>query len=187
MISAVNSYNQVVQTKPIQFKGEQIQAEPTKNEGMSTTTKALLGLGALAAIIAGGLLLKKRVDANDVKNLAKGGLTSADDLQKSVVNLEELNEKSLKTIVRTCAPDLKSGDKLHFIPSCKFGELSEFNNLEGFAHIDYTRFPENSFIAFVQRDDKALPPRLFTYANVKESEVSKILEAFANKQIYVKI
>lgn len=73
MINSVGSYYRPVayqiqqqpQTQP-NFTGK----EENKKEGMSKTSKTLLGLGALAAVGIGGLLLKKRID---IKALEKSG------------------------------------------------------------------------------------------------------------------
>lgn len=44
---------------------------PERKTGMSSETKALIGLSALGATIAGGVLVKKTIDANKISALAK--------------------------------------------------------------------------------------------------------------------
>ena len=44
---------------------------PERKTGMSPETKALIGLSALGATIAGGVLVKKTIDANKISALAK--------------------------------------------------------------------------------------------------------------------
>ena len=39
---------------------------PERKTGMSSETKALIGLSALGATIAGGVLVKKTIDANKI-------------------------------------------------------------------------------------------------------------------------
>lgn len=70
------------------FKGEE-----NKKEGMSKTSKTLLGLGALAAVGIGGLLLKKRIDLKNAK-LFKENFVS--NFEKKFGKMEQL-DKSFDT------------------------------------------------------------------------------------------
>lgn len=73
MINSVGNYYRpaATQTQPQTQSQPSFKGEEGKKEGMSTTTKTLLGLGALAAVGIGGLLLKKRIDLKNIPKKAE--------------------------------------------------------------------------------------------------------------------
>ena len=72
MISAVNSCNSVIQTKPIQFKGEQVLAEPVPDKEKANATKLMIGGTALAGVVALGIAGYKGKLGKTVQELSGG-------------------------------------------------------------------------------------------------------------------
>lgn len=72
------------QTQPI-FTGEE-----NKKEGKSKTSKTLLGLGALAAVAVGGLLLKRRIDLKNANKLFKENFVS--NFEKEFGKMDQLDK-----------------------------------------------------------------------------------------------
>ncbi len=86
---------------------KRIPPPPSSKEGLTTGQKALVGLGALAGITLGGILVKRRLDVKAAEKLAK---RASELLQKP----EEFTENTLNSIAAEWdnAGKLADGDKI---------------------------------------------------------------------------
>lgn len=92
MINSVGYANPYVYSqRPISFKSQPMPpiASEDKKDGMSKTSKTLLGLGAAAVIIAGGILAKKRIDLKNANKMFKENFVS--NFEKEFGKMEHLD------------------------------------------------------------------------------------------------
>ena len=95
MISAVNSCNSVIQTKPIQFKGEQVLTEPSADKEKSNSTKLMIGATALAGVVALGIAGYKGKLGKTVQELLCGTEKEVEKTTEKAV-LESTKELKVK-------------------------------------------------------------------------------------------
>ena len=145
MINSVGYANPYVYSqKPISFKSQQVPSIATedKKDGMSNTSKTLLGLGAAAAIIAGGILAKKRIDISKAKSfIQRPEQFEVKDLLKIADNLSEQGK-------------LLSGDRLCMLPKNTVDKFADtkFSNTKWFNIFKNSGMSDNGFVLAIKRD-----------------------------------
>lgn len=85
---------------------------PSSKDGLTTGQKALVGLGALAGITLGGILVKKRLDIKAAEKIAEKA-------QKLLKKPKDFSDESLKTLIGEWKDNgklnLEAGDKVYFM------------------------------------------------------------------------
>ena len=173
MINSVGYANPYVYSqRPISFKSQQVPSIATedKKDGMSKTSKTLLGLGAAAAIIAGGILAKKRIDMKAI--------------EKVLIKSEDVNMQSLNKIADEWykAGKLKGGDEILYFPKKIFLSNETLKN-SGDDYIKFMRkvcanMSDNGFVALVQKADGVLD-----FSTIKYLSPKNVSDEFVNRFI----
>ena len=107
MINAISPIN-VNRNYIPSFRGGEIapvQTQSTSKEGMTKTEKTLIGLGAAAAIVIGGILVKRHLDSQSVNGLVKSVQTTNEtasqtgNVIKRKINPELIEDKDLRKVI----------------------------------------------------------------------------------------
>lgn len=107
MINAISPIN-VNRNYIPSFRGGEIapvQTQSTSKEGMTKTEKTLIGLGAAAAIVIGGILVKRHLDSQRVNGLVKSVQTTNEtasqtgNVIKRKINPELIEDKDLRKVI----------------------------------------------------------------------------------------
>lgn len=194
MISAVSSVS-MNKNYRTSFQGGPVveqQYRETK-DGMSTSQKTLIGLGAAAALVIGGLMVKRHLDSNSVKNLLKSLNNAANELPiPSKKMLEKPHEFSQDFLEKNIAKKwykegkLQGGDEIILAPKSTLEKI--FQVLEDKKYI--TAFKDmnmsnNGFAAFVQKADGSIDLSIFRYFDPETNSNLKMVNALKNDKLYV--
>ena len=137
MINAISPIN-VNRNYIPSFRGCEIapvQTQSTSKEGMTKTEKTLIGLGAAAAIVIGGILVKRHLDSQRVNGLVK-----------SVQTTNEIASRTGNVIKRKINPELIEDKERKVI------EELNCENVADFANKDDSTFYLASYIDKMERN-----------------------------------
>lgn len=184
MALSVNRINQ------ISFRaGEtsQKKSEPEKSSqettGMSDGEKILIGLGATATAVIGGILIKKRIDAKSAEKLA----------QKAAQALQKPETFSLD-IVRKLADEwnnagkIADGDEVILMGKSLLDELAKGQkSIESGWSKFYKamNMSENGFAIIVRKADKSVDTSTIKYFDPKTNTELLIVDSIKNNKICV--
>lgn len=182
--SIVNSFKGDLATTTNSPKNE------TSKKGMTNTEKALVGLGAAAAIVIGGLLVKKHLSAQ-ATDAASEQITKLKDV--SLIPTKEMLEKPkkfskeyLEDIIMDWNKKglLNPGDKVCCAPKSmleEFGEISKSYN-KGLKEMNMS---ENGFMIFLQKADESVDFNTVKYLDPETNTYLKMVNAIKNNKIYI--
>lgn len=183
--SSVNSFKGDLLSTTNTSKGE------TSKKGMTNTEKTLVGLGAAAAIVIGGLLVKKHLDSKSVDTVAEQLTKVKDSLPIPTKNMLEKPKEFSKKYLEDIAKDwykkgiAKIGDKVCCIPKSQletYGKISE----------DYTKglkemnMSDNGFMLILQKADERVDFNTVKYLDPETNTYLKMVNALKNNKIYIK-
>ena len=193
MISAVSSVS-MNKNYRTSFQGDPVveQQHETK-DGMSTSQKTLIGLGAAAAIIIGGLMVKRHLDSSPLKNLLKFSDNVANELpipsKKMLEKPQEFSQDFLKkNIAKKWYEEgkLQGGDKIILAPKSTlekmFQVLEDKKCITAFKDMNMSN---DGFAAFVQKADGSLDLSTFRYFDPETNSYLKLVNALKNNKLYV--
>ena len=166
------------------FKGElpYSKTQSQEKQGMSTAQKTLLGLGALATLTVGGLLVKKHFDIKKLQNFLKE--IPVPDPKLNITQIEELNRESYIKIIRSYM------DKLGTHDFDAISAMSKSNLRKLFTRI---KAPKEYFSALENMSEKGFMiigkkgkdyAKVLGYVDPKNNNIPKIEEAFKDGKIY---
>lgn len=182
--SRVNSFRGDLSTTTNSSKSE------TSKKGMTNTEKALVGLGAAAAIVIGGLLVKKHLDSDVSFRSAKQIMKATDSLQVPTKDMlekpKEFSESYLKDLVEDWYKKgiVKSGDKVYCAPKSiieVFGKFSK-DYVKGFKEMNMS---DNGFMIFVQKADESVDFNTVKYLDPETNTYLKMINAIKNNKVYI--
>lgn len=183
MISAVGPMNYTQYSYPVQ-QGTSSKQETPQQKGMSTTQKTLIGLGALATIVVGGLLVKKHIDTNAIKSLIK--------------KPQEFNQTYIDDFIGNwcSALNIKDGTKgkVTFIPKNKMLEFlsgtGEKGKFVGQSKKVCEQMSDNGICAFLKTSDKwyikYLDPENLGKVRTREDGFKDLKDIFAEGKSFVR-
>ena len=183
--SSVNSFKGDLQSTTNSPKSE------TSKKGMTNTEKALVGLGAAAAIVIGGLLVKKHLDSDVSYRAAKQIIKATDSLQVPTKNMlekpKEFSESYLEDILKDWYKKgiVKTGDKVYCAPKSiieEFGKFSE-DYVKGFKEMNMS---DNGFIMFLQKADEKFDFNTVKYIDPETNTYLKMVNELKNNKIFIK-
>lgn len=182
--SRVNSFRGDLPTTTNSPKSE------TSKKGMTNTEKALVGLGAAAAIVIGGILVKKHLDSKAVDAAAEQLTKVKDSLPIPKKDMLEKPKEFSKEYLQDIATDwykkglVKPGDKICCIPKSQleaYGKISE----------DYTKglkemnMSDNGFMIFVQKADESVDYSTIRYLDPETNTFLKMVNNLKNDKIFI--
>ena len=182
MIDSISPVS-VQRSNAASFKGELPSAKTQSQDkhGMSAAQKTLLGLGALATLAIGGLLVKKHIDIKKLQNFVKD--IPVPDPKLNITQIEELNKESYNKIVSSYMDKLGTSD-FDTINVFSKSKLKEF----------FTQFkaPKEYFSALDNMSEKGFmiagfkgnDAKVLGYVDPKNITIPKIEEAFKDGKIY---
>ncbi len=182
--SRVNSFRGDLPTTTNSPKNE------TSKKGMTNTEKALVGLGAAAAIVIGGLLVKKHLDSDVSFRSAKQIMKATDSLQVPTKDMLEKPKEFSKEYLEDIIMDwnkkglLKPGDKVYCAPKSmleEFGEISKSYN-KGLKEMNMS---DNGFMIFLQKADESVDFNTVKYLDPETNTYLKMVNAIKNNKIYI--
>lgn len=154
-----------------------------KTTGMSDGEKVLVGLGATAAAILGGILIKKHIDANSAEKLTQ---KAAQALQKpktfSFDILRELTREWNK------AGKIASGDEIVVMGKSFLDELvTEQKNATSYGVKLYKamNMSENGFAVVVRKADGNVDISTAKYFDPVKNTVLSIVDSIKNKKLAI--
>lgn len=163
----------------------------TSKKGMTNTEKTLIGLGAAAAIVIGGLLVKKHLDSNAVDTVAEQLAKAKDSLpipkKDMLEKTKEFSKEYLEDIVKDWYKKgiVKTGDKVCCVPKSimeKFGKFSE-DYAKGFKEMNMS---DNGFMMFLQKADESVDFNTVKYLDPETNTYLKAVNALKNNKIYIR-
>lgn len=182
----INSVSSVGMNKNYRtsFKGESSVVEQQHREtkdGMSNSQKTLIGLGAAAALVIGGLMVKRHLDSKPFKDIL------APNFDFNLEKTHEFSKDFLENNVISKWSDefkLETGDALYIVQKSKFEEFIQ--NLK-ISDIDKKGFKDmnmsdNGLAVFLMKADgtcssvKFFDPETITYP--------RLIDAIKNNKIY---
>ena len=182
--SRVNSFRGDLPTTTNSPKNE------TSKKGMTNTEKALVGLGAAAAIVIGGLLVKKHLDSKAVDAAAEQLTKVKDSLPIPKKDMLEKPKEFSKEYLQDIATDwykkglVKPGDKICCIPKSQleaYGKISE-DYTKG---LKETNTPDNGFMIFVQKADESVDYSTIRYLDPETNTFLKMVNNLKNDKIFI--
>ena len=178
MIDSISPIN-VQRSNAVSFKGElpYSKTQSQDKQGMSTTQKTLLGLGALAATTAGILLAKKRLDTKLIKNLekkAKDGLQWVSPRRIGVAKPEKFDRSDVAKLIKkdVVKYGIKPGDSVVIIPT----SIVKDDYQSWAKYLD--KMSDNAFIYFYTRADRRFygVTRYIAPKTITDPEISAALK-----------
>lgn len=163
----------------------------TSKKGMTNTEKTLIGLGAAAAIVIGGLLVKKHLDSNAVDTVAEQLTKVKDSLQIPTKDMLEKPKEFSESYLEDIAKDwykkgiAKTGDKVCCVPKSMiedFGKISE-DYAKGFNEMNMS---DNGFMMFLQKADESIDFNTVKYIDPETNTYLKMINALKNNKIYIR-
>lgn len=182
--SRVNSFRGDLSTTTNSPKNE------TSKKGMTNTEKALVGLGAAAAIVIGGLLVKKHLDSDVSFRSAKQIMKATDSLQVPTKEMLEKPKEFSKSYLEDIIMDwnkkglLRPGDKVCCAPKSmleEFGEISKSYN-KGLKEMNMS---DNGFMIFVQKEDESVDYSTIRYLDPETNTFLKMVNNLKNDKIFI--
>lgn len=153
MINSVGNYYRpvAVQMQPQRQIQQSFKGVENRKEGMSKTSKTLLGLGALAAVGIGGFLLKKRIDISKAKSfIQRPEQFEVKDLLKIADNLAERGK-------------LISCDRLCMIPKTTVEKFAKtHSDTKWFNIFKNSGMSDNGFVLAIRRNAGGKETLIFT-------------------------
>lgn len=183
--NSVNSFKGDLPSTTNSPKGE------TSKKGMTNTEKTLVGLGAAAAIVIGGLLVKKHLDSKAVDTAAEQLTKAKDSLPSPTKDMlekpKEFSKEYLENIVDGWYDKgiVKPGDKVCCAPKSmleEFGKISE-DYAKGFNEMNMS---DNGFMMFLQKADESIDVNTFKYLDPETNTYLKMVNALKNNKIYIR-
>ena len=162
---------------------------------MTNTEKTLVGLGAAAAIVIGGLLVKKHLDSDVSYRVAKQIIKATDSLQVPTKDMLEKPKEFSNEYLQDIAKDwykkglVKTGDKILCVPKSiiekfgtieKYGKISE-NYAKGFKEMNMS---DNGFVMFIQKADESLDYSTMKYIDPETNTYLKMVNDLKNNTIF---
>lgn len=160
--------------------GENTLIQPEKIDNKSsieTTNKVLLGLGATAAIVIGGLLVKKHIDSKAAEKVVK---------EINVQKVKEFSENNMIDVAKDWykTGKLKTGDKVVCISSKNF--INSAENLGEFQILKNMNLSDNSLILSVQKADGSVDGSLFKCFDPEKIVYEKLQNALNAGKVYTR-
>ncbi len=182
--SRVNSFRGDLPTTTNSPKSE------TSKKGMTNTEKALVGLGAAAAIVIGGILVKKHLDSDVSFRTAKQIMKATDSLQVPTKDMLEKPKEFSKEYLQDIATDwykkgiVKSGDKVYCAPKSIIEEFGKFSKdyVKGFKEMNMS---DNGFMIFVQKADESVDFNTVKYLDPETNTYLKMINAIKNNKVFI--
>ena len=170
-VSAINS----VSKSQVKFNGSF--NLPERKTEMSTQTKALIGLSALGSAIAGGVLVKKRLDANKISELA----------QKLLKRPETFDLESVKDIAAGFAKAgiAAPGDSVLIMGRDMLKELAQTSPKSKWAKlIKSMQMSETGFASVIQKPDNIVVYESLRFFDPKEINYKPLLQTLKDGRYY---
>ncbi len=182
--SFVNSFKGDLPTTTNSPKSE------TSKKDMTNTEKTLIGLGAAAAIVIGGLLVKKHLDSRAVDTGAEQLTKAKNSLQIPTKDMlekpKEFSKEYLEDIIKDWNKKglLRPGDKVCCAPKSmleEFGEISEGYN-KGLKEMNMS---DNGFMIFIQKVDESVDCSTIKYLDPETNTFLKMINALKSNKIFI--
>lgn len=154
-----------------------------KTTGMSDGEKVLVGLGAATAAVLGGILIKRRIDANSAEKLT----------QKAAQALQKPETFSFDTVLKLAdewkkAGKIADGDEVVVMGKSLLDELAkeEKSVANGWAKFyKAMNMSENGFAVIVRKADKKVDTSTIKYFDPVNNTELKIVDSIKNDKIVV--
>ena len=150
---------------------------PSSNEGLTTGQKALVGLGALAGITLGGILVKRRLDVKAAEKLAK---RASELLQKP----EEFTKDTLKSIAAEWDNDgkLAAGDKIILMGKTLMDELAA-KDAKWSKLYKAMKMSDNGLMVVLQKADGKIDESTYKYFDPQKITYQLLSDSFKKGKI----
>lgn len=194
MIHPVLSFNS--NSSVNSFKGDLLSTtnspkNETSKKGMTNTEKALVGLGAAAAIVIGGLLVKKHLDSKAVDSVTEQLAKIKDSLQIPTKDMLEKPKEFSESYLKDIAKDwykkgiLKPGDKVCSIPKSMLEEL--YGKIsEAYAKgVKEMNMSDNGFMMCILKADESIDFSTIKYFEPETNTYLQMVNALKNNKIFI--
>ena len=170
--------------KPISNNKSSVASPPPESEkGLSTEGKVFVGLGAAAAAVIGGILVKRRIEAKATEKLAQ---KAADLLQKP----KEFSYDNLRSYADELfdAKKLSDNDEIILMGKSLLNELAENEKNRKSAWTKLFKamnMSDNGFAVLVRKSDKSLDMSTFKYFDPEKITEPQIVQSLKDGKIVV--
>ena len=149
----------------------------SSKEGLTTGQKALVGLGALAGITIGGILVKRRLDVKAAEKLAK---RASELLQKP----EEFTKDTLKSIAAEWDNDgkLAAGDKIILMGKTLMDELAA-KDAKWSKLYKAMKMSDNGLMVVLQKADGKIDESTYKYFDPQKITYQLLSDSFKKGKI----
>ncbi len=162
----------------------------TSKKGMTNTEKTLVGLGAAAAVVIGGLLVKKHLNSKETDTISKQLTNAKDSLHIPTKSMLEKPKEFSQEILEKIVDDLydkglaKSGDKACCAPKSmldEFGKMSEAY-AKGLKEMNIS---DNGFMFFIRKADESIDFSTIKYFEPETNTYLQMVNALKNNKIFI--
>ena len=177
MTLSVDRVNGNIYFKSGETHSTQGKVTPPEENSLTTGEKTMIGLGALAALTIGGILVKRRLDVKAAEKLAK---RASELLQKP----EEFTKDTLKSIAAEWNNDgkLAAGDKIILMGKTLMDEFAA-KNAKWSKLYKAMKMSDNGLMVVLQKADGKIDESTYKYFDPQKITYQLLSDSFKEGKI----